>query len=476
MLFLTRGGSGWRKAATAATATALAATTLAFASSPAQADAENPVLAWNISQQYIDHFSVQSSPMAPVPTLTATDGATFAGGNITWTFDGATVDGSETTVQYNGTVAGKFGTFYGVTVEDPALVFDAATGAGSLVATVSGGEIGSETTPAEVTVAEFTGATVTPTTIAGTPNWDGVLPTGSAESLALNIPANQPVSGRSFDPAFLGNLTSGVRAHFYASLNAQGNEPASNVKKAPAAFTADYEVAPAPAPSVSANAAVNGDFVDVTVSGENVVPDASAQFVVNGVYVAFSEKRDIFDIDAEGAEDGAELFLATNHVSGAQLPGGVLSTVVAVDKTKLVRGKTYAIYTWTAHGNPKATDKAYTETVVDIPEAAFPPVIPPVVKKASATKVKVNKVPTTKKVGKATITVTGKNGTATGKVTFVLKKGKATKKIKAATLKNGKVAVKLPKLKKGKWKLTAKYAGSSKYKASSKTVTVKVKK
>lgn len=59
---------------------------------------------------------------------------------------------------------------------------------------------------------------------------------------------------------------------------------------------------------------------------------------------------------------------------------------------------------------------------------------------------------------------------ATGKVS--VKKGKKT--LKSATLKGGKASVKLPKLKKGTYKLTIAYKGDAKHLAGTKTFTIKV--
>ncbi|WP_456695992.1 Ig-like domain repeat protein [Aeromicrobium sp. P5_D10] len=91
---------------------------------------------------------------------------------------------------------------------------------------------------------------------------------------------------------------------------------------------------------------------------------------------------------------------------------------------------------------------------------------------------KTTKTPTSKKKGKATVTVTAPSGLAkaTGKVTVTLKKGSSKKTIKA-TLSGGKKSITLPKLKKGTWKVTVSYAGDSRYtSAKSKTYTLKVKK
>lgn len=86
------------------------------------------------------------------------------------------------------------------------------------------------------------------------------------------------------------------------------------------------------------------------------------------------------------------------------------------------------------------------------------------VAKASSGKptVKVTKKPTSKKTGKATVTVksTVSGLVPTGKVRITLTKGKSVKRINT-TLSKGKRAVKLPKLKKGTWKLNVTYYGSS---------------
>ena len=77
---------------------------------------------------------------------------------------------------------------------------------------------------------------------------------------------------------------------------------------------------------------------------------------------------------------------------------------------------------------------------------------------------KLNAKPTTKKKGKATVTVVAPTGLAkaTGKVKVTLKKGK-TVKVVSGTLSAGKKSLKLPKLPKGTWKLTVSYAGNANY-------------
>lgn len=101
------------------------------------------------------------------------------------------------------------------------------------------------------------------------------------------------------------------------------------------------------------------------------------------------------------------------------------------------------------------------------------------VAKAAAAKpsIKVNKAPTATKAGKATITIKSAKGlaNATGKLTLTLKKGKSVKRVKG-NVKKGKTTVKLPRLTKGKWQVTAAYAGNATYsKATSKRVSVRVR-
>lgn len=98
--------------------------------------------------------------------------------------------------------------------------------------------------------------------------------------------------------------------------------------------------------------------------------------------------------------------------------------------------------------------------------------------KVRSVTIKVNKTPTSKKSGKATITVANSSGLAkaTGKVTITLKKGKTTKKINTK-LSAGKRTINLPKLAKGTWKAQATYRGDKNYNTTkSKTHKIKTKK
>lgn len=468
MLFLTRGGSSWRKAATAATATALAATTLAFAGAPAQADDEAQVqaprtLKWNISAQYIDHFTPKV--YAPDNAITGTDGATFADGQITFSNGVETVEGADTVLSYQGSVTGKFIVGgvqqYAVTVADPVITVD-GEGDGSISAVVSaeniaaGGNPAAQTTPARATVAEFSGAAEADGVLTATPAFEGVLPADSEAAAELGIDAGKPVDGKSFHPEFLAQLTPGTRAHFYASGSG------SDAKKPVASFSATS------GPSVEATAAITGDFVEINVEGFNF--DDSPRPGADGVYIGLAPVQDVTKVSAGGQEDGMAKFVASNWVPKNTWNNGSWVASATGDPAALIRGARYAVYTWTAHGNPTAGDVNLTETLVDLDTSSLP-------KNVAGAKVKVNKKPTSKKKGKLKVTVTGSEFvTATGKVKVALKKGKATKKANAKVNKKGVATIKLPKLAKGKWKLTVKYTGDANYKKATTKKNLKVKK
>ena len=84
--------------------------------------------------------------------------------------------------------------------------------------------------------------------LTATPDWAGVLPADSAEATGLGIGAGKPIDGKAFAPSFLGQIDTGLRAHFYAS--GSGSDP----KKAPASFTATAD-------PIAATAAVSWSVV-----------------------------------------------------------------------------------------------------------------------------------------------------------------------------------------------------------------------
>lgn len=82
---------------------------------------------------------------------------------------------------------------------------------------------------------------------------------------------------------------------------------------------------------------------------------------------------------------------------------------------------------------------------------------------ASGVTLTVTKKSTTKKAGAAQVTITVPAGrtAATGTVTVVLKKGATKKTAKQAAVVGGVATVKLPKLAKGRWKVTVTYSGDA---------------
>jgi len=123
---------------------------------------------------------------------------------------------------------------------------------------------------------------------------------------------------------------------------------------------------------------------------------------------------------------------------------------------------------------PTETGPVVTPPVTPPVVAPLAPPVPTVAKAATAKPtVKVSKKPTSKKKGKATVTVKSANGVKpTGRATITLTRNKS-KKVVTVTVRNGKATVNLPKLAKGTWKLKVTYAGSATQRAStSKTYTV----
>lgn len=188
-----------------------------------------------------------------------------------------------------------------------------------------------------------------------------------------------------------------------------------------------------------------------------------------GVYVGIAPanaKIDWSDSSTQGA------FLGVNWVTADQFNANktTFSTVINVPAKKLKGGTKYVIHTARAHGLPDRSQD--TVTRVGVPFAKLTP-------KRVKPGIKVKKVPTSKKKGAIVVGVKTVKGwkAASGKVIVALKKGKATKRINGKLNKNGKVKIKLPKLKKkGKWKVIVKYDGDKQYKTAKNNRKIKVRK
>ncbi|NPC95681.1 hypothetical protein [Nocardioides sp. zg-DK7169] len=444
MSHLTRG----RRIAALGATGALVAAGLAIAPA-AQAAESAPSLRWSISEQFVSHLS----------TRTLADGAAFDAEQGTFTFpaDERRVAGDTVTYVYDGTVDGAFamaGTeFYGVRISDPAVSVD-TDGSGEITAEVSARNAAAQgnplasTSPVRVTVAEFASSTSTDGVLAATPAWEGVLPADSDAALALGIAAGKPVSGGAFHPEFLGQLTAGVRAHFYASGSG------SDAKKV-AGSVAAGEISAAPKVTTSVAGARPSSGVDLKVTGTGFsATDGNPSD--DGVYVGVA--RADAQIDFDDMDSGMAQMVGINWVEGRFFDGDTFSTVVNVPTANLKKGTKYALYTWRAHTH--STDSQDTVTPVSIPWARL-------TKVKAATKVAATK-PTTKKAGKIAVTFGGKYGKAAGKAKVTVKKGaKKVGAVRTVTLnKAGKVNVKLAKAKKGTYTVAVKLLATPDYKAT----------
>lgn len=434
-------------------------TTLA---SPASA-ATDSTLVWKINQQFFQHLSVHTFTGGASESVTGV--ITFPNG--TGVIDDQTGAG---TVQYEGSVTGAFPGYYAITFADPAVTVD-ADGNGEITAVVSNwspesGGSESPTTPARVVLTTFdAGTDWADGSITATPHYDGVLPAGSETATALGIGDGKPIDGASFAPELLGQLTSDVRAHFYASSTT--NKP----NKAPSEFTATGETGtvttpeePTPTVSVATSYADQAVTFDVDGSGFTAVTNPGDA----GIYVGLAPAGGLPDVSTQ---EGMDAFADSEWVRPTQMADGTWSVTLDPLTEDLVEGTDYAIYTWQAHTHSNTTQD--TETAVQIDWSQLEtPVVEPVATKVA---LKVSKKPTVKKAGKLAVTVKSADA---GQVTVVVKKGSKTVVKKTLSVNAaGKATLALPKAGKkgGTFKVTATYAGTEDYQASSAKTSYKVK-
>ncbi len=208
-----------------------------------------PVLRWEVSQQFDDHLS--SHELGGGATEDSGGVVTFPGGS--GTYDPAT---GVSEVAYQGSVRGAFQLgqeFYHVRIAEPVLHVD-GSGRGEMTALVSAaniaaqGEEAQKTQPARVVLFGFD---------AGSSDWSP-----SDDAAELGMDEGTPIDGRAWAVPFLHQITSGVRAHFYATGSG------SDEKKRPAAFVAqatptDVVPEPEPAAPLTLDWAVSQEFTDV---------------------------------------------------------------------------------------------------------------------------------------------------------------------------------------------------------------------
>lgn len=444
-------------AAGALASTTLATVGIAAMSAPAQAAGTGGALAWEISQQFDDHLS----------THVLGGGATEAAdGVVTFPFDHGSVNPTTgaAVIEYDGSAAGSFinggTTYYTVTFADP-IVTVGDDGKGTISAVVSAsnaaamGNPAASTTPARVVVTTFAlGAgwanVGSLSSLTATPAWANVLAPNSAKATELGLAADRPYDGKSWAATFLGQITSGVRPHFYDTNQA-------SEKKAPAAFTATV-----PTKVVSAVATSSKQTVSVKVDG-NGFTGSDGKPGDDGIYVGLAPAG---GLPATATQADMDKFTAAQWLPASAIVNGAISTTLTATANMFDKGTSYAVYTWRAHGHSSTSQDTQTAVTLDWKQLSA---------KAKVT-AKVAKKPTTKKAGKLKVAVKGGTLKASGKVVVKLKKGKVTK-TKKATVKKGVATVVLPKLKPGKWKATVAYTSSdAAYSDGKKVVTVKVKK
>ena len=428
-----------------------------LAAAPAQAAPVVGELRWNVSEQFVNHLSVR----------TLADGATFDSTTQKFAFPAVSQttapDGTRTVV-YDGSVTGGFMTMYSVTISDPVVSVE-ADGDGRIQATVNSKGSNTDpdvsTAPTLVTVAEFSGANTTPTTLSVTPNWVNVLAPGSQTAIDLGItnPA-RPVEGKSFHPEFLGAIHSDIRPHFYFTTSGEAKRPGD---------IGATMVTATPAVTAAVSAASYADGVKIKVAGTGFNPTTNPGDA--GIYVALAPNNTVINY-ADRASLAA--FPVVDYVTPARFSADTFATVLAAPTAKLVPGTSYSIFTWQAHTHSNATQDTKTPVAIDWTKLAAPGTPEtPAVKADAAITLKIAKKPTRKKAGKARIAITGGDAVATGSVEFSIKTpGKKAKKVTAELNAKGVATVKLPKAKKrGKYKVVITYAGDSNFNKAKRVVT-----
>lgn len=196
------------------------------------------------------------------------------------------------------------------------------------------------------------------------------------------------------------------------------------------------------------------------------------------VFTVTSPTEAAFEVDQTSSVFGkaGKTSVVLTDAEGSALSGTVTLTGAGADQTATLRrgeasftlpadlavGTHELTFAYSGKGQVKSGEATTTHSVT---------------KAATKVKATVSKKATTATKGKLKVTINGAvpGAAATGKVEVTLKKGKATKKVSAKLSNNGAV-VSLPKLAKGTWNATVKYAGSASYKGAQTTVKVKVAK
>ena len=389
-----------------------------------------------------DEYTVAHQPVTSLPSTASTNpnAAKFVSGTGTVDPDtGASTlawTGSFTINAYPSLPAGAAAP--DETYADPELSV-AADGSGSLTFDVTigaGFDMDGNPTPAQnlgdLTVAQFAAGTLTGNATDGyrlTPKYQGVTRTAATGDAPQDTTCTGANTWGSWPTAFVGTMPSSIRAHYYST----GCGGLNNAKPA---LPLDLQVEDTDVAEAASSIALTSSTLTYGKGG------------TLGVTVSSTAGTPAGDVTLKGI--GAD--------KTATLSGGKAS--FALPKTLSVGSRTATV---SYAGGAGFSSSQQTRTIT--------------VKKASAARptVSVSKKPTSKKTGKATVTVksTVSGQTPTGKVKVTLTKGSSKKSV-SKSLSKGKASITLPKLKKGTWKLKVTYYGSSTHSTStSKTYTVK---
>ncbi len=175
----------------------------------------------------------------------------------------------------------------------------------------------------------------------------------------------------------------------------------------------------------------------------------------------------VANVSVAGTGTIAPTGTVTASVDGTVVGTGTLAGAAATIALprELGAGNRTVTYAYSGDRNHQASS---TAQAVSVTRAA-----------ASVRRNKITKKPTTRRSGKTSFTLrSAAPGAVTGKVTVTFKKKGQKTKTKTVTVKNGKASVTIPKLAKGSWKISVKYAGSTSFAPTATTSagTIKVTK
>jgi len=340
-----------------------------------------------------------------------------------------------------------------------------ATGNGTVSAVVSYGVSASPTTFDENTVQRGPQRVVV-VALAGNTAGDRTLTSTTATWTGLE---------GAWDPAFLtflsGDATADPAVPAWGYKSTVVNDP-TKPERAPSPFTFSLStVAPATTATVTGANPTAGLTLKVDGTGfrGNTLPGDA------GVYVGLAPSGGLPDVSTMA---GMDSFAASAYIPGA-IPTGSFTTTLTAAPAKLDKTKTYSVYTWQSHTHSNTSQDTERPVSIDwvaLGLATTPVPTPSVTKSTPTVTLDWAKKPVAGKKGKLAVAVAGAAAAPTGQVTLTLRReGTAKAKTLQATLVNGSVVVKLPKLKQGKWTVTAAYAGNASYTAASAELKTKVK-